>query len=42
VSEKFYHSIGEVLTEFQKRGYVLERKLVAEGNEPNGPALPPQ
>jgi hypothetical protein len=30
VSGKVYDSIGEVLTELQKRGYALERKQVAE------------
>jgi hypothetical protein len=30
VSGKVYDSIGEVLTELQKRGYPLERKQVAE------------
>jgi hypothetical protein len=30
VSGKVYESIGEVLTELQKRGYALERKQVAE------------
>ena len=30
MSGKVYHSIGEVLTELQKRGYALERKQVAE------------
>ena len=30
MSGKVYDSVGEVLTELQKRGYALERKQVAE------------